>query len=148
MRRLFRPLDRYVFSEFWKIFTMTGLGFPVLIVVIDLTDNLDKYLNRQLPRSQIALSYLYFIPDSMFMVLPAAVLFATVFSIGALTRHAEITAAKASGISFYRLILPIVVGAFLAAGLDVALGELAPRMSGKRAELLQEQRKFGSDRFN
>jgi lipopolysaccharide export system permease protein len=31
----------------------------------------------------------------MFMVLPAAVLFASVFSIGALTRHSEITAAKA-----------------------------------------------------
>src|SRR5689334_23639346 len=80
MRKLLRPLDRYVFSEFWKIFTMTALGFPVLIVIIDLTDNLDKYLNRQLPRSQIALSYLYFIPDSMFLVMPAAVLFATVFS--------------------------------------------------------------------
>ena len=82
-RHLFRPLDRYVLSEFWKIFTMTALGFPLLIIIIDLTDNLDKYLNRQLPRSQIALSYLYFIPDSMFLVMPAAVLFATVFSIGA-----------------------------------------------------------------
>ena len=95
LRKLVRPLDRYVFSEFWKIFTMTALGFPLLIIIIDLTDNLDKYLNRQLPRDQIALSYLYFIPDSMFLVMPAAVLFATVFSIGALTRHAEITAAKA-----------------------------------------------------
>ena len=50
----------------------------------------------------------------MFMVLPAAVLFATVFSIGALTRHSEITAAKASGISFYRFIAPIFAGAIIA----------------------------------
>src|SRR5512132_882919 len=114
MHKLFRPLDRYVFSEFWKIFTMTALGFPLLIIIIDLTDNLDKYLNRQLPRSQIALSYLYFIPDSMFLVMPAAVLFATVFSIGALTRHSEITAAKASGISFYRFIAPIFAGSLIA----------------------------------
>ena len=41
MRRLLRPLDRYVFSEFWKIFTMTALGFPVLIVIIDLAQLLD-----------------------------------------------------------------------------------------------------------
>jgi lipopolysaccharide export system permease protein len=149
MRRLFKPLDRYVFSEFWKIFTMTALGFPVLIVIIDLTDNLDKYLNRQLPRSQIALSYLYFIPDSMFLVMPAAVLFATVFSIGALTRHAEITAAKASGISFYRLTLPIYLGAIFAAGAALALGELVPITNSKRADLLEEK-KFqpGSDRYN
>ena len=145
-RHLLRPLDRYVFSEFWKIFTMTALGFPVLIVVIDLTDNLDKYLNRQLPSDQIALSYLYFLPDSMFLVMPAAVLFATVFSIGALTRHAEITAAKASGISFYRLTLPIYLGAIFAAGLALALGELVPITNSKRAELLEEK-KFqpGSD---
>jgi len=149
MRRLFRPLDRYVFSEFWKIFTMTALGFPVLIVIIDLTDNLDKYLNRQLPRSQIALSYLYFIPDSMFLVMPAAVLFATVFSIGSLTRHSEITAAKASGISFYRLTLSIYMGAIFAAGLAVALGELVPITNGRRAELLEEKKfRPGSDRYN
>lgn len=149
IKRLLHPLDRYVFSEFWKIFVMTALGFPVLIVVIDLTDNLDKYLNRQLPQSQIALSYLYFIPDSMFLVMPAAVLFATVFSIGALTRHSEITAAKASGISFYRLTLPIYVGAIFASGLAAGLGELVPITNARRAELLEEKKfRPGSDRYN
>jgi len=148
-RHLLRPLDRYVLAEFWKIFTMTALGFPLLIIIIDLTDNLDKYLNRQLPRSQIALSYLYFVPDSMFLVMPAAVLFATVFSIGALTRHSEITAAKASGISFYRLTLPIYLGAIFAAALAIALGELVPITNARRADLLEEK-KFtpGSDRYN
>src|SRR6476620_3164558 len=149
LKRIIRPLDRYVFSEFWKIFMMTALGFPLLIIIIDLTDNLDKYLNRQLPRSQIALSYLYFIPDSMFLVMPAAVLFATVFSIGALTRHSEITAAKASGISFYRLTLPIFLGSIFAAVLAIGLGELVPITNNKRADLLEEK-KFtpGSDRYN
>ena len=47
MRRLFRPLDRYVFGEFWKIFIVTALGFPILLVVIDLTDHVDQYLNRE-----------------------------------------------------------------------------------------------------
>src|SRR3954454_2287220 len=123
---LFRPLDRYVFSEFWKIFVVTALGFPVLVVVIDLVDNLQKYLNRGLPRADVALSYLYWLPDSMFLILPAAVLFATVFSIGAFTRHSEITAAKASGISFYRLIFPVYAGAVLAAVFGLVLGEVVP----------------------
>ena len=148
-RRLFRPLDRYVFGEFWRTFVVMALGFPVLVVVIDLTDNLDKYLNRNLPRSQIAMSYLYWLPDSMFMVLPAAVLFATVFSVGAFTRHSEITAAKASGISFHRITAPIFVGAFIAALLGLALGELVPKTNAKREELLQErQYQRGNDRFN
>src|SRR5215216_483669 len=137
IKRLFRPLDRYVFSEFAKIFFVTALGFPVLLIVIDLTDHVEAYLNRKISWHDIALSYLYWIPDSMFMVLPAAVLFATVFSIGALTRHAEVTAAKASGISFYRLIMPIMIVAVFACGLDLALGELKPPFNAKRNQLLR-----------
>ena len=82
-----RPLDRYVMGEFWKIFITTSFGFPVLVIIIDVVDHLEKYLNRHLTVKQIALSYLYWIPDSMFLVLPAAVLFATVFSIGGFTRR-------------------------------------------------------------
>ncbi len=144
-----RALDRYVFTEFWKIFVTTALGFPVLVNIIDLTDNLDKYLGQNLSAGRIALSYLYWLPDSMFMVLPAAVLFATVFAIGALTRHSEITAAKASGISFYRFIAPIFVGAIFATLLGLGLGELAPLTNKKRLDILQANKvNLSSDRYN
>jgi len=143
------PLDRYVFTEFSKILVTTALGFPLLLVIIDLTDNLEKYLARNLPRQNIALSYLYWIPESMFMVLPAAVLFATIFSIGAFTRHSEITAAKASGISFYRIAAPIFFGAFLAAAADLALGELVPITNSRRNDLLEEDKFRGTTtRYN
>lgn len=149
LNRIVNPLDRYVFGEFWRIFVTTALGFPVLLIVIDVTDNLNTYLQRGLPKSQLALSYLYFLPDSMFMILPAAVLFATVFSIGSMTRHAEITAAKASGISFYRFIAPIFVGAIFAVALGLLLGEWAPHTNKRRLELLETQRFSSStDRFN
>ena len=144
-----RALDRYVFTEFWKIFVTTALGFPILVNIIDLTDNLDKYLGQKLTPARIALSYLYWLPDSMFMVLPAAVLFATVFAIGALTRHSEITAAKASGISFYRFIAPIFAGAVIATVLGLILGELAPITNKKRLEILQgNTTNVGNDRYN
>ena len=149
MGRFIRALDRYVFSEFWKIFSVTAIGFPVLLIIIDLTDNLGKYLTRNIPPRDLALSYVYWMPDNMFMVLPAAVLFATVFSIGSLTRHAEVTAAKASGISFYRLILPILIGAVFACGLDLALGEVAPITNARRSALIKEDRaQIGTSRYN
>jgi lipopolysaccharide export system permease protein len=144
-----RALDRYVFVEFWKIFVTTAIGFPILVNIIDLTDNLDKYLGQHLSVGRIALSYVYWLPDSMFMVLPAAVLFATVFAIGALTRHSEITAAKASGISFYRFIAPIFAGAVIATVLGLILGELAPVTNRKRLDILQADRNsISSDRYN
>ncbi|MEO7647436.1 MAG: LptF/LptG family permease, partial [Gemmatimonadaceae bacterium] len=144
-----RPLDRYVFGEFWKIFVTTALGFPLLLIVFDLTDNLDIYLNRELTQTDLLLSYVYWLPDSVFLILPAAVLFATVFSIGGLTRHSEITAAKASGISFYRVIAPIFAGAILATLAGLTLGELAPFANRKRQELLRaNQFTGGNERFN
>jgi lipopolysaccharide export system permease protein len=144
-----RPLDRYVVKEFWKIFVTTALGFPVLVIIIDVVDHLEKYLVRHLTAKQIALSYLYWIPDSMFLVLPAAVLFATVFSIGAFTRHSEITAAKASGVSFHRMVLPIFAASGLVMLLALALGELVPVTNAKRDEILEERKyRPGQNRFN
>jgi lipopolysaccharide export system permease protein len=135
---LVRPLDRYVFLEWMKIFIATSLGLPILISIIDITDHLQTYLDRNIPPADIALSYVYFTPQSMFMALPAAVLFATVFSIGTFTRYSEVTAAKASGISFYRLIAPILLGALIAAGLDLLVGEAAPVTDARRNDLLGE----------
>jgi lipopolysaccharide export system permease protein len=136
--RLLRPLDRYVFGEFVRIFVVTALGFPFLLILIDLTDHLDEYLERKLPIGQVALSYVYWMPETMFLVLPAAVLFATVFAIGGFTRYSEVTAAKASGISFYRMVAPIFLGAVGAAVLGLALGELSPAASRRRNAILGE----------
>ncbi|MDQ8153434.1 MAG: LptF/LptG family permease [Gemmatimonadota bacterium] len=147
--RVLKPLDRYVLTEWVKIFSGTALGFPLLVIVIDLTEKLDKYLNRSLTPQDIALAYLYGIPDTMFLVMPAAVLFATVFSVGAFTRHSEITAAKASGISFYRFIAPMAIGALLATGIGLGIGAVSPYTNARRVELLKE-RQFSnrSSRFN
>lgn len=147
--RVLGPLDRYILKEFSKILITAALGFPLLAIVIDLTDHLDKYLSRNLPPSQIALSYVYWIPESMFMVLPAAVLFAAVFSIGSLTRHSEITAAKASGISFHRLVAPILGASIIVSIFALFLGELVPVTDRKRNQIIEEQKFAGvTDRFN
>ena len=135
-KRLITPLDKYIAWEFTRIFGVTIMGFPVLVFVIDLVDNLRKYQEKGLTAKALALSYLYWIPDTLFMIMPAAVLFATVFSIGTFTRYSEITAAKASGISFYRFIAPILVMATFAMGLDLVFSEVAPPANAERLKLL------------
>ncbi|HEX9610630.1 MAG TPA: LptF/LptG family permease [Gemmatimonadales bacterium] len=134
-----RTLDRYLLREWLRVLFVTLLGFPVLVIVIDLTDKLDTYMGRGIGRGTVALSYVYDLPEKMFMVLPVAVLFATVFTVGALGRHSELTAAKASGISFHRLVLPLFLAAGGAFVLGLALGELAPVAATRRLELLGER---------
>src|SRR5260370_32976777 len=72
----------------------------------------------------------------MFRVLPVAVLFATVFTVGALGRHSELTAAKASGISFHRLGRPLFAAAGAAFAAALLLGEIAPVATSHRLQML------------
>src|SRR2546428_76115 len=125
-------LDRYVLREWAKVFFLATFGFPLLVFVIDLVDNLDKYLARGVSKQHLALSYLYYVPETVTLVFPVAVLFAVVFTVGALGRHAELTAAKASGISFHRPVRPLLV-ASLDARLDAQQGNAAlPARPGPR----------------
>ena len=132
---ILRALDRYVLGSWVRIFVLTSLGFPVVSIMINLTDNLNKLLDRGLTMQQIAMSYVYSIPENMFIVMPAAVLFATVFTVGGMGRHSELTAAKASGQSFHRLMLPVFVAAAFATGLAFMVGEMAPGATAKEQEL-------------
>src|SRR5260370_35801480 len=99
----FRTLHLSLLREWLRVLLVTLLGFPILVIVIDLTDKLDQYMARGIKPGTVALSYVFDLPEKMFLVLPVAVLFATVFTVGSLGRHSELTAAKASGISFHRL---------------------------------------------
>ncbi len=123
---LTRTLDRYVFGSWFRIFILTALGFPLVSILINLTDTLNKLLDRGLSTRDIVVSYIYSIPENAFIVMPAAVLFATVFTVGAMGRHSELTAAKAGGLSFYRVMLPIFIAAALATVLAFVVGEMAP----------------------
>jgi lipopolysaccharide export system permease protein len=134
-----RTLDRYVLRQWALVFLVVMFGFPLLVIVIDLTDKLDRFLARGLTKSHVALAYLYGMPDTMFLVLPAAVLFATVFTVGTMGRHSELTAAKASGLSFHRLVLPIFLAAVAACVAGVGLSELVPIGAARKAELLGEK---------
>ncbi len=132
-------LDRYVLREWTKVFLLAALGFPFLVMVIDLTDKLDTYLGRGISKGRVVYSYVFFLPETISLVLPVAVLFAVVFTVGALGRHSELTAAKASGISFHRVIRPLLLASLAAVFLDLGLTELAPVTSARRAELLGEK---------
>src|SRR2546426_7461462 len=63
--RLLPTLDRYVVREWLKVFLITVLGFPLLVIVIDLTDNLGKYLSKGLTKHAVALSYLFGVPETV-----------------------------------------------------------------------------------
>lgn len=144
-----RILDRYLVKEWVKIFVLAGLGLPLFVIIIELAEKLDEYLIKDLAPSAIALGYFFSLPDRIFLILPAAVLFATVFSVGNMNRHSELTAAKASGRGMHRVVLPVLFAATMAAGFGLVIGELAPPATRRQLELLgEEQRRSQTSRYN
>lgn len=131
-----RLLDTYISREFMRIFAVTAVGFPLFTMLINITDRIDTYMARGIAGRSIAMAYVYTMAEQVFFIIPAAVLFATVFTVGALSRHSEVTAAKASGISFQRLVAPVFVLATVAALLAYLIGEMVPRANERSAQLL------------
>ena len=102
--RGFGLLDRHLFVEWSKIFSATAVGFPVFVIIIEVVEKLDQY--QAIPPLDLALSYVYSFPEKLLLVLPAAVLFATAFTMGSFSKHMELSAAQACGRSFHRLLQP------------------------------------------
>lgn len=136
---MIRLLDRYIVRQFTGTFLSLILGLPLLFIIGDVTDNLDDYLAKGLSWGAVVLSYAYYLPQFIFWSLPIAGLVATVFTISSMTRHQEITAAKAGGVSFYRLIAPILAMAAILSLATIELGEMIPLANAKRAAVLGEE---------
>lgn len=132
----FRILDRYLLASWVRIYLLTALGLPLLVTVIKLSEDTRKLMNRGLTLGEVLLARLvYGLPEEMALAMPAAVLFATVFTLVNLGRHNELTAAKASGQSFHRLIRPLLAAAAVAALAAYAVGEIAPAATQRKLEL-------------
>ncbi|MCZ6917368.1 MAG: LptF/LptG family permease [Gemmatimonadetes bacterium] len=145
----FGLLDRHLLWEWTKIFFATAVGFPLIVIIINIVENLDDYLARGISTTDIFLSYFFSFPENLSLVLPAAVLFATVFTISGFSRHSELIAAKASGRSFHRIIVPLLAASVVATGIGLVVVEIAPAGTRRQMELLGErQRQLGSKRFN
>lgn len=134
-----RILDRLVVREFIRLFFIFILASPVLFILGDLTEHLDRYVDQGNSTGQIALGYFYQMPLYVSWGLPVAALIATIFTVNNMTRHSEVAAAKAGGISFYRLYatLPLLGIALTVVGL--VLTELVPVGNRLREQVMGEE---------
>tara|TARA_B100001769_G_C22083448_1_gene583932 strand:- start:101 stop:1195 length:1095 start_codon:yes stop_codon:yes gene_type:complete len=114
-------LDRYLINQFWVILGIAIMGFLSIFLVVDLIENLDRFMDNKVPTEIVLKYYIYTIPYFISIGLPMAVLISTVFSLGSMVKRNEWTAMKASGISLYRIAIPLVVCGFLLSGVSFLL---------------------------
>lgn len=135
-----RILDRFVASTFLKIFLVFVLTAPLLFILGDINEQLDHYVDRGLTALMVAEAYVFLFPKFVLWSFPIAALVAAVFTVHGMTVHREIVAAKAGGVSFHRLVIPILILGTLITVAGLALAEVVPRSNRIAAQILQNER--------
>lgn len=105
-------IDRYIIRQFLTIFFFALASFAALFIIINLVENLDRFMNRNIPVSRIIIYYLSGLPDTFLLTSPLSVLLASLFVTGKLSMQSELAALKAAGMSLSRLMKPFLLATF------------------------------------
>lgn len=110
------------------------VGF-VLVMIVDLLFTfVDMIINRGVPLWSVVQLLLYKLPSIMIMTFPVATLFGVAMALGRLSKDSELTAIRTSGITFYRLIAPIIVISIIISIASFAINEKVVPYANQRSE--------------
>ena len=130
-------VDRYLIHEYLRNLLFITLSFLALFLIIDFFEKIRMFLSNHATFGQIGSYFLFMMPMIVSQILPAAVLVASLVTCGTLSRHSEITAMKANGISLYRIALPILTIAALTSLAIFFLSEWVTPLTNERAERIR-----------
>jgi len=133
---MLKKLDQYLIKKFWLILSLSVIGFISIFIIVDLIENIDRFMDNHVPLNIIFKYYIYTLPWFINIGLPMSVLISTVFSLGTIVKNNEWTAMKASGISLYRITLPLLISGFFISGCSFILdNKLVSYGNEKRFEI-------------
>ncbi len=137
----FKLIDGYILKKFLTTF-FAAMGFIiVLIIVFDVSEKLDDFLERKAPLNLIIFQYyINFIPSFVNDYSALFTFISVIFFTSKLAGNTEIIAILSSGVSFKRMLRPYMYGAIIIAVLTFSLGNfLIPYLNINR---LQFERKY------
>ncbi|MCL6565200.1 MAG: LPS export ABC transporter permease LptF [Acidobacteriia bacterium] len=132
-------LDLYLARQFFFYFLILLSGSLLLLEAFTFFELVEDISRNQIPVGVVARYFFFLTPHLFYQLAPLAASTATLVALALMTKHNEITASKASGISFFRLSLPLLVcGVALAAGLFFLDSNVLP-YTNQTQDLLRNQ---------
>jgi len=134
-----RIFFRYLFIRLLVPFTVCLFGCTVIWIMVDLYGNIDDFLEHKINLLLILHFYFLQIPNMLVQVLPAALLFSTLWTLLSLNRRCELVAFQSGGMAPIWLFSPFFVFAViwvLVLGFD--LSGPAAQAQVTRERLLQQ----------
>jgi LPS export ABC transporter permease LptG/LPS export ABC transporter permease LptF len=109
-------VDGYVLNSFVFYFIIMLVSFVLMTHVYTFFELLSDIVKNNIAMSRV-FTYLFFLtPQLIYDSAPISVLVAVLITFGVLTKNNEVTAFKASGVSLYRLAIPVLGAATLLSG--------------------------------
>ena len=116
-------IDKYLTQEIFKQFALVLTAVVGIYVAVDIFENVDKFLESELPATRIITYLLLKLPLILNQIIPVAILLAILVTFGLMNKNNEIIALKCSGISVYYLLRPIIIIGVLFAGILFVFSE-------------------------
>jgi LPS export ABC transporter permease LptG/LPS export ABC transporter permease LptF len=130
-------LDEYVLKEFLTTFAMVLVTFVMLMLVFTFFELLGDIIRNKTPLVTVGEYLINLTPSMIYTITPLSVLIAVLVVFGLLNRSSELTAMKASGISLYRVVLPVMVIACVLAVSLFVFDEVYLPKANRRQEALR-----------
>ncbi len=148
-----RLLDKYILKEYVRFFVITGISLVSLYLIVDFFEKIRMFLSNHASIVQVASYFLFSIPMIISLMLPAAILLATLITYSNLSKFSEMIAMKANGISLYRMAGPVLIVSGIFGILLFYFSEIITPLSIQKAEYIlktevQKQKIFGSFKQN
>jgi LPS export ABC transporter permease LptG len=131
--------DIYLLKRFSYYLFLLLAGFILIFDAFTLFDLLSDISQNHVAPATVLKYFGYLVPYMVYVLAPFAVLVATLVTLAVLTKNNEVIAFKASGISLYRLVLPLALAGCVVAGGMFAMGETFLPYANQRQDALRNQ---------
>lgn len=132
-----RLLSKHIFAEFAKVFLTVLAGILIVYICIDFLQKADDFIEEKASLRLVTAYFLYSIPSMAGSMLPIAALMAALLSLGNLSRHNEIIAMRAGGVSLFRIIAPVLVGGLIVSVLGFVNNEYIMPVYAAKANFIK-----------
>ncbi len=132
-------IDIYLLRRFLYYFFLILGAFILLFETFTFFELLDDIARHRIPFLVVVNYFRFLIPYLVYQLSPLAALVATLVTLGVLSKNNEIVAFKASGISLYRLALPLLLSGVFLAGALLLLDDTYLPYANQRQDALRNQ---------
>jgi lipopolysaccharide export system permease protein len=136
-RRFPLLLDDYVLRNFTGYLFLMLSSLVVLFLIFTYFELLSDIVRKKIPLLTQLEYLINYTPSVLYLIMPLAVLLTVLVTFGIMQKSNEITAMKASGVSIYRTVVPILVIALGLAGCLFLLDQWYLPTANRRVETLK-----------